>query len=440
MKPPFDDIHPRGPRILFVGLPHSTHTHGWIRLLDGEPFNVRLFTSSADQPPDDWDVPTYITAPGTALRKPGRRYIDPPPGRLRREENARRARLPFRASLFAARWLNAVGRAFAVPELRHVELAPKARLPAQWLATVIQRWQPDIVHTLGLFDRQGGELYLEARRHPGVQGIGRWVLQLRGGSDTALRRHDPLCAEALRCALETSDHILLDNVDNVDYVTALGFGHKIPSIAPVPGGGGIHIPVAGVLSPPSGRERLILWPKAGESRWAKALPVLEALREAWPRLQPARVLVIAAGAETRAWIDMLPVQIRSCVDVCSKRLPQPEFLALLARARVMLAPSLVDGVPNVLYEAMACGTVPIVSPLATLTPLLHADRNVLFARNLHPSEIGDALDRALNDDALADRIADANLPRVAELADRDVIARRVAGFYRSLVAEPGAAP
>lgn len=434
MNPRFDDASPGGPRILFVGLPHSTHTHGWIRLLDGAGFNVRLFASSPDQPPDDWNLPTYVTAPGVVRRQASRRYIDPPAARLHHAENALRARLPFRASLLAARCLNAAGRVFGLPELRHVEAPRRACLPAQWLAAAIGRWQPDIIHTLGLFDRQGGDLYMEARRHPEVCKVGRWVLHLRGGSDTALRRYDPVCSEILRGALEASDHILLDNHDNVDYVTALGFGHKIAPIAPVPGGGGIRIHDPGTHLPPSRRERLILWPKASESRWAKALPVLEALKEAWPRLRPARVCVIGACPETRAWIERLPECMRSCFDVSPRR-PQLELLAMLAGARVMLAPSLVDGVPNVLYEAMACGAVPIVSPLDTLTPLLNADQSVLFARNLHPGEIADALDRAMNDDALADRIAATNLPLVAALADRDRIAERVIAFYRTLVAD-----
>jgi hypothetical protein len=42
----------------------------------------------------------------------------------------------------------------------------------------------------------------------------------------------------------------------------------------------------------------------------------------------------------------------------------------MARSRVMLAPSLVDGIPNSLYAAMACGAFPIVSPLDTITTVV----------------------------------------------------------------------
>jgi glycosyltransferase involved in cell wall biosynthesis len=104
----------------------------------------------------------------------------------------------------------------------------------------------------------------------------------------------------------------------------------------------------------------------------------------------------------------------------------------MTQARVMLAPSLVDGVPNSLYEAMAAGALPIVSPLETITPLVEHERNVLFARNLYPNEIATALHRALTDDRLVDSIAEQNLPLVRRLANRPDIRNRVINFYNEV--------
>jgi len=70
----------------------------------------------------------------------------------------------------------------------------------------------------------------------------------------------------------------------------------------------------------------------------------------------------------------------------------------------MLAPSLIDGVPNVLYESMACGAFPIVSPLDTIRPVVKNEKNVLFARNLYPQELAEALTRAMTDDDLVDLV------------------------------------
>ena len=101
-------------------------------------------------------------------------------------------------------------------------------------------------------------------------------------------------------------------------------------------------------------------------------------------------------------------------------------------ARVMLAPALIDGVPNSLYEGMACGSYPIVSPLETIRSVVKNEENVLFARNLYPNEIAGALERAMTDDALVDAASQRNLELVRRIAGRDVIRPRVIEFYENL--------
>ena len=98
----------------------------------------------------------------------------------------------------------------------------------------------------------------------------------------------------------------------------------------------------------------------------------------------------------------------------------------------MQAPSLSDRIPNSMYEAMACGAFPVVSPLDTIRDLVAAERNVLFARNLYPQEISDALCRAMSDNALVDAAAERNLEIVKRVADRATIKPRVIKFYERL--------
>jgi len=117
-----------------------------------------------------------------------------------------------------------------------------------------------------------------------------------------------------------------------------------------------------------------------------------------------------------------------------ERIPRARVLELMNAARVMLAPSLVDGVPNSLYEAMAAGAFPVVSPLDTVRHLVEDGRNVLFARNLYPGEMADALARAMTDDALVDGAAQENLALVRRVADRAEIRARVVAFYERLAA------
>jgi glycosyltransferase involved in cell wall biosynthesis len=85
-----------------------------------------------------------------------------------------------------------------------------------------------------------------------------------------------------------------------------------------------------------------------------------------------------------------------------------------------------------MYEAMALGVFPIVSPLETIRTVVEAEKNVLFARNLYPHEIADALTRVMTDNVLVDAVVENNLKFVRTIADRAVIVDRVVEYYRML--------
>jgi glycosyltransferase involved in cell wall biosynthesis len=259
------------------------------------------------------------------------------------------------------------------------------------------------------------------------------VLQLRGGSDLTLSRHDPGRRPAIAAALRACDQLLTDNRQNFEWALELGAQERqFADIAPVPGTGGLDLEaVAAAGSPPPSRRRLVLVPKAYESTWSKVMPVLEALRDSWNRLgDPPEVHLLAATDEIRRWVNALPEVIRSRITI-EGRVPRSRSLDLMGQARAMVAPSLIDGTPNTLFEAMAWGALPIVSPLPTITPIVESPDNVLFARNLHPDEIADALVRAMTDDDLVDLAAARNRDDVRRLADRSAIRPRVVAFYEA---------
>lgn len=403
------DEYPGRPRILFIAPGESSHTHAWVGLLEGAPFNVRLFSLPQGSPPDDWPVRTYVSeyyadVPNSATR---RRLF--PRGRLER---------------FARRNFERVFGAANVNEVT-----------ARWLAKIVREWRPDIVHTLGLAQ---AEFYFDARQRHGLAGIGKWVLQTRGGSDLALSHLDPERRERIGEVMRACDRLLSDNQQNFRIARELGVREEqLAETGAVPGTGGIDVDaLAGRWQGQPSARRLILWPKAYECPWSKALPVFEALRLCWDRIRPCEVHLLAVSPETRMWFWALPKEIRASCRA-EERVPRARALELMTRARVMLAPSLVDGVPNSMYEAMAAGAFPVVSPLETILPVAAAEENVLFARNLYPAEIADALVRAMTDDALVDAAAERNLALVKRVANRADIRERVFGFYQALAAQGG---
>ena len=399
------DPYPGRPRILFVGFANSTHTHAWIDLLDKAELNVRLFSvPGSGLPPDNWRIPTYVadfTAPH--LDRACRRTLYPP---------------------------NLISQSYGKILRRRLG----TKIEKNWLSRVIREWQPTIIHTLGL--DPAGHFYFQTRRNPRLTHISKWVLQLRGGSDLALSRFDPDLLLEIVKALNVCDQIITDNMQNVRYITEMGISkEKISSLTPVPGTGGVDVESLSkaVTAFPLPQRRTILWPKAYNCTWSMALPVLEAIQLCWNRIQPCEIHILAADSTTKMWLSTVPKKIREHCHI-SDRIPHEKALELMGRARVMLAPSLVDGVPNTLYEAMASGAFPIVSPLETITPVVENERNVLFARNLYPNEMADALARTMTDDALIDDAAQRNLELVANIANRRAIAARVITYYEELAA------
>ena len=399
------DPFPGRPRILFIGLGENTHTHSWIDLLEGVSFNVRLFSMPTGSPPDEWPIPTYVTS-----------YHGP------------RVRSSIRTPLYPANGLQRfvkrqTARAFGLPD-------PQS-LAGRWLAKILRQWRPHIIHTLGI--EQGGEFFLNVRRQYGLEATGKWVLQTRGGSDLALTHLDPERRKQLVDILGSCDQLISDNEQNFRIARELGVREEqLASIAPVPGTGGIDVEhLRQQWQGPTSSRRAIVWPKAYDSAWGKMLPTFEALKMIWDRIQPCEIHMLSMSPESRMWFWSLPEAIRkSCRP--RERVARAEVLDLMPGARVMLAPALIDGVPNSLYEAMASGAFPIVSPLETILPVVKNEENVLFARNLYPNEIAAALERAMTDDALVDRAAQQNLELVSRIASRDRIRPRVIEFYEKL--------
>ena len=402
------DPFPGRPRILFLGFPDNSHTHSWIDLLEGAQFNVRLFSISSGCPPDHWPIRTYITD-----------YNSPP------LDPATRARLyPVNS---AARFLKRqAAQALGMPDLR--------ALAEWWLAKIIKDWRPQIIHTFGV--EQSGEFYLRVRRKFGLERIGKWVLQTRGGSDLALAHLNPERNKQLTDVLQSCDQLVCDNEINFAIAREMGVREEqFSSIAPVPGTGGIDVDrLARKESQRPSARRAIVCPKAFESPWGKILPVFEALKLCWDEIQPCEIYLLSMATESQMWFWTLPENIRSHCHP-SEKIPRSQVMDLMLSARVMLAPSLVDGVPNSLYEAMATGAFPVVSPLNTILPLVKDGQNVLFARNLYPQEIAQTLTRAMTDDALVDQAAERNIELVRRIANRSTIRERVIKFYEKLVGQ-----
>ena len=305
------------------------------------------------------------------------------------------------------------------------------------LAHVIDMWQPHIIHTLGI---DPASYLLKRTRDTFLHDrfTARWVVQARGGPDLALKRFVPNHTPLIRDVIKGCDHFIADNAQNYAIAEELGLEREkreAPGLGVVSGPGGLDLDELEGLATgkPSDRERVIVWPKAYEINSAKAMPVFEAIIKYWKQFQPCRIEMLwCVQEDVQMWYEKLfPPEMKAHCPTFG-RLSRQETLERIGKARVLLAPSLSDGIPNTMMEAMALGAVPIVSPLDTITPVVNDEVNVLFANNLYPDEIGNALVRLMNDDKLVDEMAKNNKVRIQEMADRRKIKPRVIAYYEEV--------
>jgi len=122
-------------------------------------------------------------------------------------------------------------------------------------------------------------------------------------------------------------------------------------------------------------------------------------------------------------------------------LNQPEVRAELSRADLFVLPSLAEGIPVVLMEAMASGVPCITSPVNGIPELIQHDRNGLLATPGDADALALQLKRAIEDAGLRQRLAVAGLSQVKDSFNLGRNVARLAGIFRLLpaVTEQGAA-
>lgn len=404
--PTFRDRWPGAPRVLFVGRADSAHARAWIELLEGESVNVRLFSPPESLPPsDDWAVPTYVScARHKGANSENRKYLISPNAVLARMQRVYGSRIVGNYRRYAMRWL----------------------------ANVVRTWKPQIVHSMSLI--AGGSFYDATLRTQNLSTSATWVLQLWGGADLWCPDGDFECRTRIDNALRRCDQLFDDNVQGIEYARSIGVREEqIAPLGIIPGNGGIDFDrIARQQGARASGRSSILWPKAYDSFWSRPAPVLEALKRVFAAIGPVHIDVLVTCEATRSSIDAFPAEMRQHFTLHGF-VDRNRIIELLADSRVMLAPSLVDGVPNVMLEAMALGSLPVVSPLSTITAVVAAESNVLFADNNDPGAIASAIVRGMRDDELVDHAQQNNYVRARELADRSVIRRKILDYYARLI-------
>jgi glycosyltransferase involved in cell wall biosynthesis len=117
------------------------------------------------------------------------------------------------------------------------------------------------------------------------------------------------------------------------------------------------------------------------------------------------------------------------------RIEHREMPAFYSLADVSVNLPFSDGLPQSLFEAMACGTPSLLGRLPWYAEVVRDGEQVLLC-DLEAPAVASALTRLLGDATLRRSLADAGRSRVLEVASLPREAERVEGFYERLLAAP----
>jgi glycosyltransferase involved in cell wall biosynthesis len=255
------------------------------------------------------------------------------------------------------------------------------------LLSLARSWQPDV--TLAYWAHPDGEVALRLRERLGIP-----VVQMIGGSDIHVLKRDPRRFERVSRVLRAADAVITVGSHLADEVRALGVAaDRVTSIyRPVdaarfsPGSSPSARALLGLAHAPT-----IVW--VGRLHKIKGVDILlHAFANLHARMPGIQLCLVGDGPERQALKTLADgLGVQSAV-LFTGDIPQADLCQWYRAGDVVVLPSLSEGVPNVLLEAIACGVPFVASNVGGIGEI--ADSR---CDRLVPPSDADALAAALED-------------------------------------------
>ncbi len=121
---------------------------------------------------------------------------------------------------------------------------------------------------------------------------------------------------------------------------------------------------------------------------------------------------IIAGPNTKKYERKYPSRRNNLRVSFVGELSRKDVIQYLARSHIVMIPSLAEGIPNVLYEAMASGNLVIATNVGGIPEVIRDGVDGLLINPNSPSELAGALSAAVHDRGHVDMLARAARTRV----------------------------
>jgi len=301
------------------------------------------------------------------------------------------------------------------------------RSAAQRLRATIENIGPDLVHAL----RIPYEGMLAAAANPQVP----LLISVWGNDFTLHALSTPLMRRATRKAMRDADALHTDTRRDQRLAYQWGFSANKPTIV-LPGNGGVRQEIFYPLAVPTDNQETVARLRVINPRGVRAYVRNDVFFQAIPKVLSRRPEVrfycpgMEGELEARRWVEKLG--IADYVTLMPK-LSARALADSYHSAQVMVSPSIHDGTPNSLLEAMSCGVFPVVGDLESIREWISNGKNGLLVDPNNPEALAKAIVRALKDSQLRMQAAKINKELIKERADYRVCMQQAESFYNNLV-------
>lgn len=302
----------------------------------------------------------------------------------------------------------------------------------QRVSELIDQVSPDFVHAM----RIPFEGILAAKATPPRVPL---LISVWGNDFTLWASRNPMIAGQTRQALDRADGLHCDCVRDLDLARrSWGFDSKKPARV-LPGAGGVQASVfhPGAADPSRLREMNIPAgaPVVFNPRGFRGYVRNDVFFQAIPLVlkQHAKAVFVCAGMSgnpiAERWVSRLDIKgnVRLLPFV-----PREQMAELFRLASVAVSPSLHDGTPNTLLEAMACGCFPVAGDIESVREWITDGDNGLLCDPASPQSLASAIVRALGNEQMRNEARDRNLRLTAERAEYNRVMRQAEEFYAEI--------
>lgn len=267
------------------------------------------------------------------------------------------------------------------------------------------------------------------------------ILSVWGNDFTLIAAQNMLRRRQTQQALKRADALHSDCYRDQRLAVSWGLNSNKPTIV-LPGTGGINQKIFYPYAPDATLQRtysipkdapVIINPRGFRPQCVQTSTYFQAI--SYVLSKHPNAIFISTGMRdnptVNEWITRWKIpkkQLRLMSTV-----PHEQMGHLYRLARIMVSPSVHDGTPNSLLEAMACGAFPVAGRIESIEEWIDHNQNGLLCDPTNPIDLAEKISRAIEDKELRERAFKRNQELIKQRADYPVNMRQASDFYAKVL-------